>query len=147
MYQIDGGPYNIDASAVVMRNQNSGAFLCHTFPSHLTSDKSVNLCYFATSKGCYEGNFLLVFPGVFRYCTDGLHRWIERESRHTFINLVKDWYLTQQCSQTNVKGYTISKSLISGILFCTVLLYLLVCGLFCSFLEERTWKTWTENAW
>lgn len=146
MYQIDGGPYNMDASAVVMRNQNSGAFLCHMFPSHLTSDKSFNLCILLPQRDAMRVT-LLVFPGVFRYCTDGLHRWIERESRHTFINLVKDWYLTQQCSQTNVKGYIISKSLISGILFCAVLLYLLVCGLFCSFLEERTWKTWTENAW
>lgn len=61
------------------------------------------------------------------------------------INLVKDWYLTQQCSQTEVKDCIISMSLISGILFCAVLLYLLVCGLFCSFLERRVLRTRTEK--
>ena len=68
MYHIDGGPYNIDASATVMRNQNSGG-LSLPYISHLTSDKSVNLCILQPQRDPMRVS-TLVFPGVFRYCTD-----------------------------------------------------------------------------
>lgn len=147
MYQTDGGPCNIDASAVVVWNQNSGG-LSLTHILHLSSEKSVILYILIPQKSCVRVHFL-VFPRAFRYCTDrgyvGEEREREKEIRHTYINLVKDWYLTQQCPQTDVKDYIISMSLISGILFCAVLLYWLLCGLFCSFLERRTLRTRTEK--
>lgn len=63
MYQIDGRLCNIDASAVVMWNQNSGG-LSLPYILHLSSEKSVNLCILIPQKGCCEGPFVGVSQGI-----------------------------------------------------------------------------------
>lgn len=80
MYQIDGGPCNIDAPPVVMWNQNSGGL---SLPCilHLSSEKSVNLYILIPQKGAVRVH-LLVFPRAFRYCTDTGYIGEQREQAY-----------------------------------------------------------------
>lgn len=120
-----------------------GIFLCHIF--YICPQRSLLISIFWYPKEVLLEYIHWCFQRQSDTALTETMRWRERESRHISINLVKDWYLTQQCSQTDVKDYIISMSLISGILFFAALLYLLVCGLFCSFLERRILRTRTEK--
>lgn len=64
MYQMHAGPCNIEAPAMVMRNQNPGVLsLPHI--SYLTSDESVNLCGLLPQRGAVRVSSL-----VFQACSD-----------------------------------------------------------------------------
>lgn len=83
MYQIDEGPCNIGASAVVMWNQNSGG---PSLPCilHLSSEKSVNLYILIPQRGAVRVHSL-VFPEAFRYCTDRGYLGEQREREHAYV--------------------------------------------------------------
>lgn len=146
MYQIDGGdPETLMLLLYLCGTRILVAFLCHTF--YICPQGSLLISIFWYPKRVLWGYIHWSFPG---HSDTSLIEATQanRESRHMYINLVKDWYLTQQCSQTDVKDCIISIPLIAGILFCAVLLYWLFCGLFCSFLERRILRTRTEKkAW
>lgn len=64
MYQLHTGPCNIDASAMVMRNQNSRVLSLPRI-SHLTLDESVNLRVLLPQRRAVRVSSL-----VFQACSD-----------------------------------------------------------------------------